>query len=340
MPMRQPRIPGSITICFFESCRCSLQVFPALVFFADRRALFAAHTRAEHAHLEQQAAAFNLLLQLGQLCAGYLGWAVRDLNQDALQIVQDVGYCCVAGSARRLAVQAVVVQQIFGHLPLIRDIEFALLIRSVAQLREHHLRPLQVIADGYQQDALAHLLLIGRRLSSFGAMRETSSQKPSQHQHRRRGRPDPPGENAPALARAKLPPDALPDGFAIPGAPLGDWGRIHCVQHQLQGAELGAALLASSQMLLDSARFSGLAVIKERQLFFAQVIHVVVPATGSKLLRSFCTARKILCLVAFVPVPSASPISAIDKPSKCRSTNALRSWALSRSSAALTRSLT
>src|SRR3984957_6555865 len=100
-------------------------------------------------------------------------------------------------------------------------------------------------------------------------------------------------------------------------------------------------------MILHCLCFRRLSVIKKHQLVFVDVIHIDVIhlgemihlaelTSGSRLRRSFWTARKILCFVALAPVPSANPISSIDKPSKCRRMKAALSCPLSSSSAAWT----
>src|SRR4029079_775846 len=78
-----------------------------------------------------------------------------------------------------------------------------------------------------------------------------------------------------------------------------------------------------------------LIVVMQDQLVVGEVIHWLTPCAASAR-RSFRTARKMCCLAALFPMPTVSEISAIDRPSKCRSANVTRSSGLIPSIAAAT----
>src|SRR4029434_242507 len=70
-----------------------------------------------------------------------------------------------------------------------------------------------------------------------------------------------------------------------------------------------------------------LIVVMQDQFVVGEVVHRLTPCAASAR-RSFRTARKICCLAALFPMPTASAISAIGRPSKCRSANVTRSSGL------------
>src|SRR5687768_8546962 len=78
-----------------------------------------------------------------------------------------------------------------------------------------------------------------------------------------------------------------------------------------------------------------LIVVMQDQFVVGEVVHWLTPCAASAR-RSFRTARKMCCLAALFPMPTVSEISAIDRPSKCRSANVTRSSGLIPSIAAAT----
>src|SRR5205085_580228 len=95
--------------------------------------------------------------------------------------------------------------------------------------------------------------------------------------------------------------------------------------------ELGAATLAFSQVILHFQHGGRIAVEMLCELFVAQMLaHHALPITsGPSALRNLRTARLIPCLAEPSLNLSAPLISAIEQPSKCRITNAVRSMAVS-----------
>src|SRR5580658_7421630 len=109
--------------------------------------------------------------------------------------------------------------------------------------------------------------------------------------------------------------DTAPDIGAIFGAALGDRQRVDYVQYPLQGTIEVAAAGALFQVLFRGESIALFAVIMQNQLFFSQMVHLASPTvahalmrtprhhravltSGSRDRRSFCTARKTLCLAA------------------------------------------
>ncbi len=125
--------------------------------------------------------------------------------------------------------------------------------------------------------------------------------------------------------------DALPHLRAVFGGALRHGQPIHDVEHALQRGVVRPAFAAFFQMLLmwrgcrSAAVIVAFAVVIQNQLFFTQVIHFAVLAKGSRALLNFCTARNTLCLAAPGWQPSTRLTSSMHMPSKCRSTNAVRS---------------
>src|SRR5439155_3270572 len=142
-------------------------------------------------------------------------------------------------------------------------------------------------------------------------------------------------EQAPEIGLAKsgrlgeLRPHLPPDFRAITLRPIRNRQRLDGRQDPLKGLVIRPARFAAFEVLRDLVTARSLPVMVEDELIFVQVVHGIAFNTGSSARRIFCTARKMLCLVALGPVPRARPISSIDRPSKWRSTNAVRSIGVS-----------
>ena len=208
-----------------------------------------------------------------------------------------------------------------------------------------------MIADFLQQDALAGgcgKMPGGLSHRGIGPGRlprpEASGDKGSQQRQRERTGRDPagPGEQPPKTHRAgfgwtdDLRTQLPPNFGAVTFRAFRSRERVHGRQNPMERPEVRPAEFAGFEVLRQVGAAGRLAVVVEDELFLAQVVHSVAFTTGSSARRIFCTARKMLCLVALGPVLSTRPMASIDSPSKCRSTNAVRSIGVSCSIAAST----
>src|SRR5207253_7001929 len=91
----------------------------------------------------------------------------------------------------------------------------------------------------------------------------------------------------------------------------------------LDFVEPGPANRARAQVFPDR---SGRLFVRNptRQVLFVEMVHDRLPI-GASSRRSFWTARNTVCLTAFGPILRTSAIPSIDRPSRCRRTNAARS---------------
>ena len=95
---------------------------------------------------------------------------------------------------------------------------------------------------------------------------------------------------------------------------------VFSIGHSYEGRELYAAKVSDNvaldegepEVLVDALLLCGvgIAVEVQDQVFVGDVCH----ASDSSAVRIFLTARKMLCFVALVFMPSAAPISSIECP--------------------------
>ena len=113
-----------------------------LVFFRA-----ASHLRSDHSDFEQDPLVLDLLLQFGQALLREVAGRVRDLDQHALEFIQDRRNGWITGALRALAIETVGFEQIACALLLFRDVEAAFAGFGIRQLDEHHLRALEMATD-------------------------------------------------------------------------------------------------------------------------------------------------------------------------------------------------
>ena len=110
---------------------------------------------------------------------------VGDFQKGALEFVQRTGQHRVSLLQSCLAIQAVLAQQIFRALLLGGDVNGLLAARigfRVREFDENHLRAIQMVAHGDEEDAFAHLCGI-QRDARFGGPKVPAGEKCS-HDHR------------------------------------------------------------------------------------------------------------------------------------------------------------
>ena len=88
---------------------------------------------------------------------------MRDLDQQPLQLVEQARHPRLARAHDRLPVEAVRAHQLLRVLLLGGDVDGLAVRARVDELDQQHLRPLEVVADGDEQDALARGRGDGRR---------------------------------------------------------------------------------------------------------------------------------------------------------------------------------
>ena len=271
----------------------------------------------------------------------------------------------VAGGERGLPIEAVGRHELFGAGALARDVHRVLIV-GTHQLDEHHLRALEVIAEIDEQDALAEIAGARRavrrtRQQTSGHERRADEQHDGGDPGEAAGRQQEPGR--PPAARAleiRLEPrptrcarnapaarDPRARSRRRPRAPAAAAAGCRGTPRTTSGASPRAPRRS------PSARRSS----EERARLLSGAwswpcrcpcdpccpsvypcCFLSVATNGSSAARILRTARKMLCLVAFVLSPSDRLMSSIEWPSKCRSTKAARSRWLSADIAVLMRS--
>jgi len=86
----------------------------------------ASHLRSDHSDFEQDPLVLDLLLQFGQALLREVARGVRDLNQHALEFVEDGCDRRIAGALRALAIETIGFEQIARTLLLFRNVEATL----------------------------------------------------------------------------------------------------------------------------------------------------------------------------------------------------------------------
>ena len=77
----------------------------------------------------------------------------REIHQYPFELIEQIDDAAVAGGERRLPIEAVGGDQLFGARALIRDIHGVLIV-GAHDLDEHHLRPIEMVAEIDEQDPL------------------------------------------------------------------------------------------------------------------------------------------------------------------------------------------
>src|ERR1051326_3812545 len=274
-------------------------------------------------------------------------WPVGDLGQHTPQFVQKAGHLRITSLLRAYAVKMIVIQQVARHLLLRGEVDSAAIL-VVNDLKQQHLRALQVIAHRDQNDALrvhrrGRLLLCDWLLM---LLPESPSQERADQQQRHYSREGPflLGGEQPAKEAApfrQTVSEIEPGFFLEICGRLRNFQRLNLPEHRFHARELRPAFGAHGQVALDLRFALRVTVIMQYDLFFTQVVHFIAlppsragcadpgPAYGSSCCRSFCTARKTLFLAALIFRFSAWLISSMERPSIWRIVKATRSAGVS-----------
>src|SRR5262245_59757750 len=295
---------------------------------------------AEHTHFEKKRRGVDAapdFLEIGRRRARR---RVDDFQKAAFELVEHGGHRMLAGIRCILTVEAAGDDQILGPALFRRDV---LAGGRVHDVGEYSLGAIEVVGHRCQQDSLACVVsarawkaLGGLSGGSESGRRRAVRRRPPSACHKGRHQQDGKGSDRgePLDSEPDAPPrdflfrkpmtDALPDLQAVLVAAFRRFWSGDEPQRPGQRAIVSCAALALIQVDFDVRAAAALAVVMEDQILFGVVLHDS-PRSGSRAVRSFRTARKTLCFVALVPSPSVLPISAIDRPSWCRSVNAARS---------------
>ena len=103
----------------------------------------------------------NALLQIFEFHTRHCVGAVRDIEQHPFQVVEHADYSRFAGGSGGLPEETVGIHQIFSHQLFAREVDLGAR-GGVGYFDQHHLRPFEVIADGYQKNTIADLRCAGR----------------------------------------------------------------------------------------------------------------------------------------------------------------------------------
>ena len=102
-----------------------------------------------------------------QLCNGQLLRTVRHIEEHTFEFIEHAGQSGVALLERRLPIQAVFFQQVFGTALLGGDVHLlgarSVLRSRIRQFHEYHFRAAEMFADGQGQHALPNIGSIRNR---------------------------------------------------------------------------------------------------------------------------------------------------------------------------------